>query len=74
MQERNRADADALLGKLVEENNRLVETLDGVQRELKDVKAGRKADVEALKAAQKEVAKLGGGKVRTCERDTSRVH
>ncbi|BGO97854.1 hypothetical protein NBRC10513v2_001851 [Rhodotorula toruloides] len=62
MQERNRADADALLGKLVEENNRLVETLDGVQRELKDVKAGRKADEEALKAAQKEVAKLGGGK------------
>ncbi|BGP30232.1 hypothetical protein JCM10296v2_001984 [Rhodotorula toruloides] len=64
MQERNRADADALLGKLVEENNRLVETLDGVQRELKDVKAGRKADEEALKAAQKEVAKLCGGKVR----------
>ncbi|BGP06194.1 hypothetical protein JCM10049v2_002013 [Rhodotorula toruloides] len=62
MQERNRADADALLGKLVEENNRLVETLDGVQRELKDVKAGRKADEEALKAAQKELAKLGGGK------------
>ncbi|GEM11641.1 zinc finger, CCCH-type domain containing protein [Rhodotorula toruloides] len=62
MQERNRADADALLGKLVEENNQLVGRLDGALRELKDVKAGRKADEEALKAAQKEVAKLGGGK------------
>lgn len=63
MQERNRADADALLGKLVEENNWLVEKLDVVQRELKDVKAGRKADEEALKAAETEVAKIGGGKV-----------
>lgn len=64
MQSSHQAEALDLMGRLVAENNELKERLDKAQRDLKDVSAGRKADEEELKKAEKEILRLTGGNVR----------
>ncbi|BGP46207.1 hypothetical protein JCM10450v2_002047 [Rhodotorula kratochvilovae] len=61
MQSSHQAEAQHLLGKLVGENNELKERLEKAERDLKDVRAGRKADEEELRKAEKEIARLTGG-------------
>ncbi|GJN88408.1 hypothetical protein Rhopal_001374-T1 [Rhodotorula paludigena] len=61
MQSSHQAEAQRLLGRLVEENNTLKAALEAADRDLKDVRAGRKADEEALKKAQSEIHRLTGG-------------
>ncbi|GAA5859029.1 hypothetical protein JCM1840_003718 [Sporobolomyces johnsonii] len=54
MQTAHMAEAEGLMAKLVAENQDLKEKLETCTRELKDVKAGRKADEEALEKALKQ--------------------
>ncbi|GAA6048933.1 hypothetical protein JCM3770_007126 [Rhodotorula araucariae] len=61
MQAAHQAEAQRLLGKLVGENNELRERLDKAERDLKDIRAGRRADEAALRTAEEEIAKLTGG-------------
>ncbi|GAA5890282.1 hypothetical protein JCM6882_008782 [Rhodosporidiobolus microsporus] len=61
LQANHQQQAEGLLGKLVEENNALKTKLAATERELKDVKAGRKEDEDALKKATKEIERLTGG-------------
>ncbi|GAA5996461.1 uncharacterized protein JCM10292_007625 [Rhodotorula paludigena] len=63
MQSSHQAEAQRLLGRLVEENNTLKAALETTERDLKDVRAGRKADEEALKKAHSEMHRLTGGDV-----------
>jgi hypothetical protein len=60
LQSSHQGQAEQILGKLVEENNGLKERLMTTERELKDVKAGRREDEELLKKATKEIERLGG--------------
>ncbi|GAA5927244.1 hypothetical protein JCM10213_005616 [Rhodosporidiobolus nylandii] len=61
MQASHQAQAESLLGKLVAENDELKARLEKTERELKDVKAGRREDEELLKRAGREVERLSGG-------------
>ncbi|GAA6026850.1 hypothetical protein JCM8097_005906 [Rhodosporidiobolus ruineniae] len=61
LQASHQAQQETLLGKLVAENSELKEKLERTERELKDVKAGRREDEEALKKATKEIERLTGG-------------
>ncbi|GAA5829522.1 hypothetical protein JCM11251_000189 [Rhodosporidiobolus azoricus] len=61
MQATHQQQAEGLLGKLVAENDGLKARLAVVERELKDVKAGRREDEELLKKATKEIDRLSGG-------------
>ncbi|GAA5916777.1 hypothetical protein JCM8208_004039 [Rhodotorula glutinis] len=64
MQSSHQAESLELMGRLVAENNELKERLAKAQRDLKDVTAGRKADEEELRRAEKEIKRLTGGNVR----------
>lgn len=64
VQERNRADSDAGLAKLVDENADLRHKLDITERELKDVRAGRKEDEAELRGLRAELQSLTAEKVR----------
>ncbi|GAA5970078.1 hypothetical protein JCM11641_000258 [Rhodosporidiobolus odoratus] len=70
MQASHQQQAESLLGKLVAENDELKARLAVTDRELKDVKAGRKEDEELLEAARNEVERLGGGNAS----DSAEVH
>ncbi|GAA5989170.1 hypothetical protein JCM10908_001192 [Rhodotorula pacifica] len=66
VQERNRADSDAVLAKLVDENNELRNKLESTQRDLKDVRAGRKEDEAELRLMRSELQSLTAEKSRLC--------
>ncbi|KWU46402.1 hypothetical protein RHOSPDRAFT_31852 [Rhodotorula sp. JG-1b] len=62
VQERNRADCDAVLAKLVDENDSLRHKLETTERELKDVKAGRKEEETELRVIRAELQSLTADK------------
>ncbi|TKA54984.1 hypothetical protein B0A53_02457 [Rhodotorula sp. CCFEE 5036] len=63
VQERNRADQDAVLAKLVDENESLRHKLETTERNLKDVRAGRKEDEAELRVVTAELQSLKAGKI-----------
>lgn len=63
VQERNRADQDAVLAKLVDENESLRHKLETTERNLKDVRAVRKEDEAELRVVTAELQSLKAGKV-----------
>ena len=63
VQERNRADQDAVLAKLVDENESLRHKLETTARNLKDVRAGRKEDEAELRVVTAELQSLKADKV-----------
>lgn len=63
VQERNRADQDAVLAKLVDENDSLRHKLETTEGELKDVKAGRKEEEAELRVIRAELQSLTADKV-----------
>ncbi|GAA5860600.1 hypothetical protein JCM3774_006221 [Rhodotorula dairenensis] len=66
LQERSHAESDAILAKLVDENSNLRLELEATERELKDVKAGRREDEVELRALKNEVLRLTSGKSALC--------
>ncbi|GAA6001095.1 hypothetical protein JCM10207_007410 [Rhodosporidiobolus poonsookiae] len=60
LQASHQTEAERLLARLVAENDELKIKLAETDRELRDVKAGRKEDEELLKKATKEIERLGG--------------
>ncbi|GAA5876539.1 hypothetical protein JCM8547_009420 [Rhodosporidiobolus lusitaniae] len=62
MQSSHQQQAEGLVGRLVQENEVLKARIAATERELRDVKAGRKEEEEMLRKAEKEIERLGGGK------------
>lgn len=64
MQNQSRTDSDAIVARLMEESTHLRLELESTERELEDVRVGRKEDEAERRAIKTEVKRLTDGKVR----------